>query len=431
MNNDGHFSYKYNDFVTYLVVCLVAGLLGILTGLFTALCGYVLLEITYLRSEHLFYFLASMPIVASLLIWVRNRFMPRNVLSDVFRICCLGTKIEHIPFRYMPFIMIGTWTSHVVGASVGREGVAMQIGATISDAFTKRIKALYTFKEFDRIRKTLLVCGFAAGFAGLFHVPFAAIVFAFELLIVNDLFLFAIIPTFLSSFVSFGISTLVGLKKFEVDFSGVALPIFSTSVILKLVFLGVLFGLIGFLFSALLKNLRRFVEIILPNSLFRIFISSIFLAPLLLFTFQGRYTGLGINFINDVFFSSNPHIYWFDWCLKLLFTVLCLAAGFFGGEVTPLFSIGVCFGFWIGSIVGISPVLCAALGFVAVFAAATNTFLGASILAWEIFGFHVFVFAIFVTFFAYLVNFNYSIYSNLFIRDKDSLGFRKFFKLGI
>ena len=57
-----------------------------------------------------------------------------------------------------------------------------------------------------------------------------------------------------------------------------------------------------------------------------------------------------------------------DWLLKLLLTVLTLSIGFQGGEVTPLFSIGASLGIIIGGFLGISPVLCAALGYAAVLA---------------------------------------------------------------
>lgn len=106
-----------------------------------------------------------------------------------FQVFRMNKNIEHISFWYLPFIMIGTWSCHLVGGSVGREGVAMQIGASIADVFTKRLPKFYNSYDFIRLRKVLLICGFAAGFSGLFHVLFAGIIFAFELLITADLFL--------------------------------------------------------------------------------------------------------------------------------------------------------------------------------------------------------------------------------------------------
>ncbi|MFK5236255.1 chloride channel protein [Lactococcus lactis] len=41
---------------------------------------------------------------------------------------------EDIPKRLVPLIVFSTWLSHLFGASVGREGVAVQIGGVIGHA---------------------------------------------------------------------------------------------------------------------------------------------------------------------------------------------------------------------------------------------------------------------------------------------------------
>ena len=53
--------------------------------------------------------------------------------------------------------------------------------------------------------------------------------------------------------------------------------------------------------------------------------------------------------------------------MKLLFTVLTMAAGFKGGEIVPSFFIGATFGCLYGSILHLSPSMFAALGMIAVF----------------------------------------------------------------
>ena len=47
---------------------------------------------------------------------------------------------EKIPLVLVPLIMLTTWMSHLFGGSVGREGVAVQIGATLSHRFARHIK---------------------------------------------------------------------------------------------------------------------------------------------------------------------------------------------------------------------------------------------------------------------------------------------------
>lgn len=95
------------------------------------------------------------------------------------------------------------------------------------------------------------------------------------------------------------------------------------------------------------------------------------LAVLLFAVHGSRYSGLGTNLISAGF--TGQTIYGYDWILKLLFTIFTLAIGFQGGEVTPLFSIGTSLGVILGGLFGLPPMLCAALGYAAVFGSATNT----------------------------------------------------------
>ena len=74
------------------------------------------------------------------------------------------------------------------------------------------------------------------------------------------------------------------------------------------------------------------------------------------------------------------------WAWKLLFTVITLSSGFKGGEVTPLFFIGAALGNTLALMLGAPVDLFAALGFVAIFAGATNTPLASTLLGMELFG---------------------------------------------
>lgn len=131
-------------------------------------------------------------------------------------------------------------------------------------------------------------------------------------------------------------------------------------------------------------------------------------ALILFLLYNGRYSGLGTNLISAAF--SGGTIYSYDWILKLLLTILTLAIGYQGGEVTPLFSIGASLGIVLGRILSISPVHCAALGYAAVFAGATNTLLAPVLIGLEVFGANDMVPFLIVCIFAYLVNGNKSIY---------------------
>lgn len=147
----------------------------------------------------------------------------------------------------------------------------------------------------------------------------------------------------------------------------------------------------------------------IKNPYIRIGAVAVFLAVLLFLFHGGRYSGLGTNLISAAF--ENGTIYGYDWILKLGFTVLTLAIGFQGGEVTPLFSIGASLGILAGNLLGISPVVCAALGYAAVFGSATNTLLAPVMIGLEVFGTENAIPLVVVCILAYLMNGGSSIYT--------------------
>ena len=186
-------------------------------------------------------------------------------------------------------------------------------------------------------------------------------------------------------------SHILGLEKFTAVI-GEKLDLSETKVILSLIVLGILFGLVGRLFSGTLQWMKKRI-----------------LAVLLFLFHGGRYSGLGTNLISAAF--ENGTIYGYDWILKLGFTVLTLAIGFQGGEVTPLFSIGASLGILAGNLLGISPVVCAALGYAAVFGSATNTLLAPVMIGLEVFGTENAIPLVVVCILAYLMNGGSSIYT--------------------
>ena len=81
---------------------------------------------------------------------------------------------KNVPARLIPLAVGATWLGHLLGASVGREGVAVQIAAAGAGFLTPAMSD-------PKDRRRLLIAGVAAGFAGLFRTPLAAAFFALEL----------------------------------------------------------------------------------------------------------------------------------------------------------------------------------------------------------------------------------------------------------
>ena len=47
---------------------------------------------------------------------------------------------DQVPLRLIPLVTVTTWLTHLFGGSAGREGVAVQLGATVSHAFSRYFK---------------------------------------------------------------------------------------------------------------------------------------------------------------------------------------------------------------------------------------------------------------------------------------------------
>jgi len=104
-----------------------------------------------------------------------------------------------------------------------------------------------------------------------------------------------------------------------------------------------------------------------------------------------RYAGLGVPIIQDSLLHPLPPT---DFAWKTMLTALTLGSGFKGGEVTPLLFIGATLGNALAVILTLPLSLLAAVGFVAVFAGAANTPWACALMAIEIFGPQVGVYAL-------------------------------------
>lgn len=305
---------------------------------------------------------------------------------------------DNIPFRLVPFSIIGTWLTHLFGGSAGREGVAIQIGGTISHG-------LSAFLPIKNSSKMLLVTGMAAGFAGLFRTPVAATFFALEVLTVGTLEYKALLPAMTASFAASYVSGLWGLEKFH--FALTENITVTWGFAWKLLLAGVIFGVAGGLFSYCLHKAKGLLSSWFHNPILRIALMGAAISVFSLLCFGGRYSGLGTNLIS---MSFDKGIYSWDFVMKFVFTIVTLAAGFQGGEVTPLFAIGSSLGVVLAMLLGLPPAFAAALGYAAVFGSATNTLIAPAIIGAEVFGFDYFPYFIVVCALAYVCNGNLSIY---------------------
>ena len=274
-----------------------------------------------------------------------------------------------------PLIFISTILSHLGGASVGREGAALQLGGWLGSQ-TGRL--LHMDRENRRIA---VMCGMAAVFAALFGTPVAAAVFCIEVTSVGVFHYAALVPCVLASFTgSYVARTFFGAVPEAWTLLGV--PEIAPLTILLSVLLGLLCAVLSIVLVISLHTSEHLFRKYLPNPYIRIFSAGAAFAVLTLLLRTQDYTGAGTVLIDAAMEEvGRPEAF----LLKLLFTVLAVGSGYKGGEIVPTLSIGASFGALFGSLTGFPVSLSAACGMIALFAGATNCPVASLLIAMEMF----------------------------------------------
>jgi H+/Cl- antiporter ClcA len=153
---------------------------------------------------------------------------------------------------------------------------------------------------------------------------------------------------------------------------------------------GAVFGLVARAFTVATHASSAFMKRRIAYAPLRPFVGGVVLA-VVVWTLGGwRYIGLGIPAIVESFAQPVP---WWDFAAKWVLTVASLGSGFKGGEVTPLFFIGATLGNALAPLLQVPYPLLTAIGFVGVFAGAANTPIACTVMAVELFGTPVVLFA--------------------------------------
>lgn len=351
--------------------------LGVLAGVPAGVASYVFLRLLDwaidLREQDAPWLLYFLPVAGFGIVAFYHHLGGRAVRGSNLVIEEVHQPMEGVPTRLAPMVMIAATAGHLFGAAVGREGAAIQMSASMADT------AARTLRISGRMRQELLVAAIAAGFGSLFGMPIAGAVFALEVQAVGRIRYEAVLAAFTGSLVGAHMVTALGGHHAVTPQLTLDVDVWTA---VRLGVAGIACGACASLFVWVTHRVKDTLRPI-PYPPIR---GAVVGALVVLATFVvGRdYLSLSLPLADAA--VAGASVAAFAWLGKLLFTAVCLGGGLPGGEVTPLFVVGSTLGASLSGPLDLPQPALAGVGFVAVFAAASNTPIACTILAAELFG---------------------------------------------
>ena len=378
-------------------------LLSLATGLTSGMIGaaffYCIEHATRFRMEHPAV-LWTLPVGAALILLLYHLMHSDEDEGTNIVIASIHSDAK-IPLRQAPLIFLSTILSHLAGASVGREGAALQLGGSLGNFYGKVMELN------DTDQRTMIMVGMAGVFSALIGTPMAAAIFAMEVISIGIMQYSALMPCVISAFVARAAAQSLG---FAAPFYKLEdIPGFAPIPVMKIFLLAILCGLVSMGFCILLHRGESLASRLIRNRYLRAVLLGSAVLVLTFLVGSQTYNGTGVEYL-DLCMTGKSAPGAFLW--KILFTVLSIIAGYKGGEILPSFFIGASLGSLFAGIAGLDPGLCAACGVCGVFCGVTNCPISSLLIGCELFGFSAAPYFLIVCAFSYLISGYFGIYTS-------------------
>ena len=228
------------------------------------------------------------------------------------------------------------------GGSAGREGPIVQIGASLGSTVGQFFEM-----SADRIRM-LVACGAAGGIAATFNAPVAGVIFALEVILGE----FAVrhFSTVVVSSVAASVVSQIFIGS-ETTFSLPTYSMHSAWEFALYIFLGVLAGAVGVVFSRTLNMAEDFFEGLKAPEYLKPAVGALGVGVIGIWL--PDIFGVGYESMEQVLRSESSALLWIGLLLvfKIIATSLTLGSGGSGGVFAPALFIGAMFGGLFGNLV--------------------------------------------------------------------------------
>ncbi len=359
-----------------------------------------------------------LPFALVLTVWLIKTFAPTAEGHGTEKvISAIHKESGKINVAVIPIKTVATILTIFTGGSVGKEGPGAQIGAGVASFLSSLLK----FREKDR--KKLVICGISAGFATVFGTPIAGAIFGVEVLIIGVIMYDVLLPSFIAGFAAFTTAQLLGIEYTYYNLHFYQDVSLDLGLIAKVILGALFFGFVSDFMMTSVSHTAKLIRSIPINVYLKAFGGGIIII-LMTLVLGEKYIGLGLSTISDTLNPNLAHlidIHWYTFILKTFFTSITLGIGGSGGIITPIFYVGATSGHFFGSIISSDHItLFAALGFISVLSATTNTPISSTIMAVELFGINIAHYAALGAVISFLISGHRSVFSSQILAIKKS-----------
>ena len=377
---------------------------GVIVGVIASIFALGINGAASLRAAHP-QVIFAMPLAAVVICFFYERF-DRSEGTDT--ILMAARQDEEVPANLAPLIFGSTILSHFVGASVGREGAALQMGGCIGDQMGK------TLRMDQKSRSLLVMAGMSAAFSALFGTPLAAAVTAMEISNIGVLHYGALVPCVIAALPAYYIAGMMGVAGHDWTLAQVA-P-FTLKNACAAAVLAALCAFVSILLVWALGKIPALARRVMPRPYIRAAVMALILIGLTLLSGGQQYNGAGSEWITLCLEGDLSVIPPYAFLVKILFTAVSVAACFKGGEIVPSLFVGATFGAYAGPLLGLPAPLGAAIGMGCLFGSVTNCPLASLFICFEMFGFEGWPYYMLCGAIAYTLSGNFGLYHSQTIR---------------